>query len=358
MLPTPGTLPEGPGWGFEFKWDGMRTLIATADGRARMIARGGGDYASAFPDLADIADQLPEGVIDAEIIALDASARPSFSRVAKRFSNRHPPPDLVRSVPVNLMIFDLLRLGDAEVVGQPYWRRREVLDALELVGERWLVPPWHDDGAGTLAAALDAGLEGVVAKRLDSRYVAGRSRDWVKVKAVDTGDVVVGGWRTAIRSLLVGTPNAAGTLTYRGRVGSGLTDAELGRFRAELAPSDACPFDPPPPGDHARDAIWTAPVAVVEVAFSHLTRSGLMRHPRYVRARPDKTAADIDPAAMDPGASDSGPIDPRAIDPGASDSSTIAPAAIDRSSTDAIASDPDAIGSGLIEPDGDETGES
>src|SRR6185437_10315829 len=147
---------------------------------------------------------------------------------------------LAAATPVTYLIFDLLRLGGVDLVGHPYAERRELLDKLGPAGERWLVPPWFDDGPATQAASREYGLEGVVAKRLAAGYRPGlRSPDWVKVKSERTADFVVGGWRPgarAIGGLLVGVPAPGGGLEFRGRVGGGISNAAERELSETLNP--------------------------------------------------------------------------------------------------------------------------
>src|SRR5207237_453868 len=146
---------------------------------------------------------------------------------------------LAATRPVTYMIFDLLRLGGTDLLDLPYAQRRAALDGLNLAGDRWLTPPSFTDGAATLAAARELRLEGVVAKRLNSPYRPGvRSLDWIKNKAEDTAEFVVGGFRPGVRTLgalLVGVPGPGGKLLFRGRVGD--RDLELSNLDKVLYPA-------------------------------------------------------------------------------------------------------------------------
>jgi len=173
-------------------------------------------------------------------------------------------------------------------------------------GPRWRCSPMHDDGPALLAAAAERGLEGVVAKRLDSRYEPGkRTRTWIKVKVRRRQEMVVGGWlpgegnrRGRIGALLVGYHDGpgGGPLTFAGRVGTGFKDAELRRLGTlfdELA-TDECPFDPPPPrAEILRGPRWVRPDLVAELEFGEWTSDGRLRHPSYLGLRDDKDAQDV-----------------------------------------------------------------
>jgi bifunctional non-homologous end joining protein LigD len=209
---------------------------------------------------------------------------------------------LAAELPVVYVIFDLLWLDGHSTVALPYVERRRLLLGLELSGPAWQTPP-HEvgDGASTLAVTEQFGLEGVVAKRLDSAYEPGRrSRAWMKWKRLLRQELVVGGWipgtagRTGrIGSLLVGYFDEDGsTLQYAGRVGTGFTDAELARLEAKLEPlrRDSNPFAT---GKIAKVAVFVEPVVVVEVRFSEWTSGGSIRQPAYLGERTDKPATQV-----------------------------------------------------------------
>lgn len=296
MLAVTGPLPAGSGWAYELKWDGVRAVAELAGGRLRLFARSGAEITAAYPELAGLAEQVPDAVLDGEIVALDATGRPSFTALAERMHvrDRARAAQLATSVPVTYMIFDLLALAGRDLTTLPYDQRRQALEELAPAGPRWVVPPRFDNGEATLAAAREHTLEGVVAKRRDSRYRPGaRSNDWVKVKLDQTGDFVVGGWRPGARrlgALLVGTP-VPGGLAFRGRVGGGISAAAERSLLAALAPlaTDTSPFVSALAREDAKDARWVRPELVVEVRYGQRTPDGRLRFPRYVRLRPDKT---------------------------------------------------------------------
>lgn len=298
MLAVTGELPTDPGWAYELKWDGVRALAVIQGDRLRLYARSGAEITAAYPELAGLAEALPDDVIvDGEIVAFDASGRPSFTTLAERIHVREPTraARLAAEVPVTYFVFDVLRVDDEELTTEPYARRREVLERLMPPRARWLVSPRFADGPATLAAAGEYELEGVVAKRLESRYRPGlRSPDWVKVKRDRTGDFVVGGWRAGERrlgSLLVGSPTGSGWLEFRGRVGGGISAASERELLAALQPlrSDSSPFTRPLERADVRGAVWVRPELVVEVRYAERTPDGRLRFPRFMRMRPDKS---------------------------------------------------------------------
>jgi bifunctional non-homologous end joining protein LigD len=296
MLATAGPLPAGPGWSYEFKWDGVRVLASFEGGAPRLFARSGAVVTAAYPEISALS--LPDdSLLDGEMVVLDAAGRPSFTALAERMHVRDPSraARLAVSLPVTYMIFDVLRLAGEDLLNFPYALRRERLEDLELAGPHWMVPPSFIDGPATSAAAQENHLEGVVAKRLDTPYLPGsRSPDWIKVKFDRTGDYVIGGWRSGVRKLgglLVGVPGPDG-LRFRGRVGGGIGAATERKLLAELKPLAVrdSPFAAEAvPREDARGAHWVRPELVVEVRYGNRTPDGRLRFPRFLRLRDDKT---------------------------------------------------------------------
>jgi len=308
MKATAGELPTGAGWTYEVKWDGMRAVVDVRDGRVRLQTANGKDATPSFPELDGLAAALGcDAVLDGEIVAFDERGRPSFGRLQQRMhvGDRRAAAARAESVPTVLVLFDLLALDGRSLVDLPWSERRRLLEELVEPGPHWQLPSPQDDGEALLAAADANDLEGIIAKRVDSPYRPGtRTRDWVKVKVRRRQEFVVGGWAPGkgrrsggIGGLLVGYHDAPGApeLRYAGRVGSGLTEAEirtLGSLFADLV-VDACPFEPAPPRAHAVDAVWVRPELVVEVEYAEWTSDGRLRHPTYAGRRIDKDAADV-----------------------------------------------------------------
>jgi bifunctional non-homologous end joining protein LigD len=300
MLATTGTLPRGPGWAYEFKWDGVRVISFFQGGPPALFARSGTTVTAAYPEISGL--QLPpDTLLDGEMVVLDAAGRPSFTALAERMHVRDPnrAARLAASMPVTYMIFDLLRYAGEDIKHLPYAMRRERLEDLELSGAHWMTPPVFLDGPATEAAARENQLEGLVAKRVDTPYTPGfRSPDWIKIKFDSTGDYVIGGWRPGARrlgGLLVGCPGPDGLLRFRGRVGGGISGASERELLGVLAPlaTDKSPFVPGAvPREDARGAHWVRPELVVEIRYGNRTPDGRLRFPRFLRLRPDKTAAE------------------------------------------------------------------
>jgi bifunctional non-homologous end joining protein LigD len=307
MLATAGELPTGPGWSFEFKWDGVRALAVMSPTAVHWYARSGAEITKAYPELVGLrealaAEGIVDTVLDGEIVVLDESGRPSFMALAERMHVREAgrAKQLSATLPVSYMIFDILTANGTDIRGVPYVERRGLLESLAgRLAEtgRFIVPPRFGDGPATLAAARELTLEGVVAKRLSSVYRPGmRSPDWIKLKNDQTGDYVVGAWRTGRRelgALLVGTPGPDG-LRYRGRVGGGISAAVERELLARLGPlqTDRSPFVDEVPREDLKGSSYVEPVLVVEVRYGTLTPDGRLRFPRFVRLRPDKDPAE------------------------------------------------------------------
>lgn len=312
MLATKGDhVPTGTGWAHEVKWDGMRVLVDVHDGRVRAHSRNENDVTVSFPELLGLAGVLDDALLDGEVVALGAGV-PSFAALADRMHVRDGARArrLAERNPVTLIVFDLLRLDGEDLRDQPLSERRARLEALGLADVAWQVPPTYADGQVLLDAAEQQGLEGVVSKRLSSRYRPGlRSRDWLKFPIRPTGSYVVGGFRHETGSdhrlgaLLVGEPTADG-LVFRGRVGSGV-GGKAGRLLGDLlAPHvlDSSPFTEELPRLDRVGTTWVDPVVVVDVQYLTLTGEGRLRQPAYRGVRSDLTPSDLSATTSgDPG---------------------------------------------------------
>jgi bifunctional non-homologous end joining protein LigD len=305
MLASPGPLPPDDGsWVVEVKWDGVRVLVAVEGGDLRITSRAGNDVSAAYPELAGLVDAVSGPLLlDGEVVALDSAGRSDFGRLQSRMHVRRPSPELVRSVPVVLVAFDVLHTAEP-LLATPWSQRRAVLDGLALAGPSWQASPvFERDGRAVLDATRAQGMEGVVAKRRDSRYEPGRRSDcWVKVKHVRRQSAVVAGWKPGeggrsgrLGSLLLGVQGASG-LEFAGHVGTGFTEATLRMLGERLAPlrRTTSPFAAAVPREHARSAVWVEPVLVCEVEFTEWTRDGRLRHPSFKGLRDDVDAAAVE----------------------------------------------------------------
>jgi bifunctional non-homologous end joining protein LigD len=309
MLARPGPLPPaGSGWALEMKWDGIRALAYVTGGEARLLSRTGENITAAYPELRGLAPALAgqQAVLDGEIVALREDGWPGFELLQQRIHVRSPSAArrLAAATPVTYLVFDLLYLNGQSLLNAPYQQRRARLESLALDGPHWQTPPsfTRAEGEDLLGIARQHGLEGVVAKRLDSRYEPGRrTGSWVKTKIVRHQEVVVGGWQPGeggragqIGSLLVGVHDAGG-LAFAGHVGTGFSQRALRLLAQRLAPlrRATSPFTTPVPAPQARTASWVEPVLVIEVAYTGWTRAGRLRAPSYRGLRPDKDPAQV-----------------------------------------------------------------
>jgi bifunctional non-homologous end joining protein LigD len=299
--------PADASWAYEMKWDGLRALAYIEGGAVRLWSRTGRDITGRYPELRDMAAGVgaDQAVLDGEIVAFGGAEWPSFEAIQQRM-NLSPAQSrlLAAEVPVTYLAFDLLSLDGRSLLDEPYSQRRAQLDALGLNGRHWQTPPSFTDAAGpdVLAVSKQHGLEGVMAKRLASRYEPGRrSQSWRKIKNVRRQEAVVGGWKPGegnragqIGSLLIGVQGPGG-LDYAGHVGTGFTQQTLAMLGEKLAPlrRGTSPFATPVPPEHARAAVWAEPLVVVEVAFSQWTSEGRMRAASYKGLRNDKDPAEV-----------------------------------------------------------------
>ena len=301
-------LPADPEpWTFEIKWDGIRAIAFCDGDTARFESRNLRDITVSWPELEGLAASL-EGdtrvILDGEIVALDDRGLPSFQRLQERMhvANADVARRKAATTPVSYVVFDVLHLGDEALFSRPWSERRAVLDELGVAGSHWATTPtFPASGVDLLETVRQRGMEGVIAKRVDSIYVpGGRSRSWLKVKLQQTDEFVVGGWQPgeglrtrSIGSLLLGVPAPDGGLHYVGNVGTGFSNAELDRLAALLGPSrrESSPFTGG--GVPKKGAVFVEPRLVVEVAFGERTSDGILRHPSYKGQRVDKGPDDV-----------------------------------------------------------------
>jgi bifunctional non-homologous end joining protein LigD len=303
LASTATAVPKGTQWLHEVKWDGMRVLADVHDGRLTLTSRNGNDATAAFPELDGLKDTYADLLLDGEVVAFDAG-RPSFAMLAERMhvQDRRRAERLAAANPVTYLVFDLLRLFDRDVTGQPLSGRRELLERLDLTGPHWQVPPVYDDGDELFAATLDRGLEGVMSKRRSSPYLPDRrSADWVKVPHHHNVSAVIGGWRPEktndagrLGAVLLGVPSPQGW-RYAGKMGSGIAGAAQRRLTDLLAPltRGTSPFCDAVPVLDARGATWVRPEVVVEARALGVTREGRLRQPAYLGVRTDVTPDDL-----------------------------------------------------------------
>ena len=301
MLATRGThVPTGDDWQHEVKWDGMRVLVEVRRGAARLASRNENDATVSFPELAALSAE--DALLDGEVVAF-VDGTPSFAALAERMhvSRLDRAQRLAERMPVTLLVFDVLRLDGRDLMDEPLSVRREVLTALDLNDDRWQTPPAYDDGPMLFEATLQQGLEGIVSKRVTSRYRPGqRSKEWLKFAHRRRDSYVVGGWRRETDSLdrlgavLVGEPTAAGLL-YRGRVGSGIAGRKAVLLREVLAglTRTSSPFADEVPRPDSVGTTWVEPVLVVDIESLGPSAQGRLRQPSYAGTRADLSPEDL-----------------------------------------------------------------
>jgi bifunctional non-homologous end joining protein LigD len=293
---------EEEGWANEIKWDGVRAIAYSTPGELRLQSRNLKDITARYPELRPLNRQLGSRstILDGEIVAFEAG-KPSFERLQRRMhlTRETEIRRLAKTDPVSFQIFDLLYLDGRSLLDAPYEERRRLLEELKLEGDAWQTPGYHrGEGEALLAKTAELGLEGIVAKRLDSPYRPGaRSRDWLKVKNTLRQEFVIGGWlpqearRTELGALLVGHYDD-GELRFAGKVGTGFTRTEARELVDRLTPMarDSSPFAGRQP---KRGTNFVEPSLVAEVDFAAMTRDGMLRHPSYKGLRADKSPEEV-----------------------------------------------------------------
>ena len=301
------------GWLFELKLDGYRLIASKAHGEALLLTRNGNHYTAVFPEIARAVRALPidECILDGEVVVLDAQGRPSFSRLQQR-GRLSSPMDVRRAaveLPATFYAFDLLALADLDLRPLPLVTRKQFLaQTVPTLGPLRVLDHIDRQGEAFLAQVAAIGLEGIIAKKSDGPYRAGRSSEWLKIKAEPTGDFVIvgftapGGSRSHFGALQL-ADFVNGALVYAGRVGTGLDEAMLSRLAAMLEPIvrpdapcsgplvDGVPTDVIP---ETKTTTWVDPMYVCEVRFREWTPDGLLRHAAFLHLRPDKPVRDCE----------------------------------------------------------------
>lgn len=310
-----------PKWVFELKLDGYRMLAARRDGRASLVTRGGHDLGPRFPELAQVLEALPFGdlVLDGEVVVHDGAGHPSFQRLQGR-AQLVDPGEIARAAverPASFYAFDLLAAEGWDLRSLPLLDRKALLRrVLPGVGPFRYVDHFSGDGESLFEHVRALGLEGIVAKRADSPYVAGRRGEWLKVHAPRRGVfVVVGFTRPAGRRQGIGAlhlaaradndapADGAPPLVYAGKVGTGFTEDDLVRLREALEPL-RCRRPPcRGPVPRGRDNVWVRPALGCEVRYKEVTDGGALRAPVFLRSielAPTADREEVDPAAESP----------------------------------------------------------
>jgi len=297
--PMLATLTErafsDPNWLFEIKWDGVRALAWIVDGELRLRARSGSDITSQYPELGALPQAFSgwHAIVDGEVAALDQRGHSDFEKLQGRMHVRNPGEKLLADSPVTYFAFDLLYCDGYDLREAPLLERKQLLQRLLHASERFRYSDHQmEKGKELFELVKESGLEGMVAKRIDSRYVSERSVHWLKLKTSKTLDAVVGGWTAArgaglpFGSLLLGLYDGK-KLRCIGHAGSGFdthTQKEVAARLKELQTAK-CPFEGIP--ETNEKATWVSPKLVARVKFSGWTQENRLRHPVFVGLRED-----------------------------------------------------------------------
>ncbi|HEX7753143.1 MAG TPA: DNA ligase D [Novosphingobium sp.] len=300
-------VPAGNGWLHEIKFDGYRALVAAKGDEVRVYTRNGLDWTGKFAPLAERmkALDLPDCLIDGEIVAYDKEGNPDFSALQAVLKRGHGAQGPQHAL--SFHAFDLLSLAGEDLRPRSNIERKERLEALLAEAQPPIHVADHVIGAGEklFAAMCKAGQEGVISKRADAGYVGRRTRNWLKVKCVLRQEFVLLGWTKSsargrpFRSLLLGQ-HEGGKLAYKGKVGTGFGGELIGELATKMA---ALATDKPAaevPRTEARGASWIKPKLVAEIAFAEFTAEGRVRHASFLGLRADKPAKAVKPEKAAP----------------------------------------------------------
>ncbi|MEO9228507.1 MAG: DNA ligase D [Devosia sp.] len=281
-------VPTGARWLHEMKYDGYRLLVAVGGGSARAYTRSGLDWSDKFAGVVAEAAGLAVGsaLLDGEAVVMDADGRSSFQGLQGALKGA--------PASIDFIAFDLLELDGEDLTGLPLTERKAMLRKIVPEGGDRIRYSEHIEGNGErlLHSFCDAGLEGVVSKKADGRYVGSRSGGWLKTKCIKRQEFVVAGWTPSdksrlFRSLILGV-HEDGVLRYAGKVGTGFSNDEIIRLMETMAPLEQDKPTVKAPRAEVRGAHWLKPRLVAEIAYTEMTNEGTLRHPSYLGLRADK----------------------------------------------------------------------
>jgi bifunctional non-homologous end joining protein LigD len=289
-----------PNWLFEIKWDGVRALAWIENGKLTLRARSESDITAQYPELAGLPGAFSghTGILDGEIAVQDERGRSNFENLQERMHVQNPSQTLIAQYPVVYFVFDLVYCDGYDLRAVPLLERKQLLQKLLHNSERIRFSDHQlEHGKQLFELAKQNGLEGMIAKRIDSRYVSERSTKWLKVKTSKTLDAVLGGYTEGrgagmlFGSLLLGLYEGK-SLKFIGHAGSGFNAQSYKEVGAKLKELETkkCPFDKTP--ETNEKATWVTPKLVARVKFSGWTQEGRLRHPVFLGLREDAKAED------------------------------------------------------------------
>jgi len=291
-----------PAWMYERKLDGERCLAFRDGDQVRLMTRNRKMVSSTYPELVEAlgAQQSGDFVVDGEVVAFE-NGQTRFAQLQQRMQQGRPTADLIRSVPVQYYLFDVLWADGTDLRPRPQRERKQRLhQLLDFADPLRFTEHRVGDGVEFYQEACRQGWEGLIAKRADAPYQAGRTKDWLKFKCENNQELVIGGFtdpqgtRTGLGALLLGYYDSDGQLVYAGKVGTGFNQQTLHLLHDELSAmvQDRSPFER---GDLPRErgVHWTRPRLVAQIGFSEWTTDGRLRHPRFQGLRRDKSPAEV-----------------------------------------------------------------
>ena len=293
LASTAKDIFNDPEWIYELKWDGYRVIAHIDNGKVHIQSRNGISYNSKFPQLVRDLENIPhEVILDGELVIVDKNGIPDFQKLQN--FNASTPGSL------KFYVFDMLFLNGHSMLNLKLLERKsligEVLENTEIA-----VYCDHIEGMGTAFyhKAIDAGMEGVMAKKADSTYTPNyRTEKWLKIKAVESVEAIICGFTDSegavFGSLILGIRDEAGDLKYVGNCGTGFSNKVQKQLleRMQSLETESSAFDKKP-NLKGRKANWIKPKLICEVTFSEWTKAGRMRHPVYKGLREDKSPAEL-----------------------------------------------------------------